>query len=101
MKYAVIKYQGHQYKVSEGQELLVSKLSEESKPEVLLIADEGKVKVGKPVLKEAKLKIKVLAEEEKGEKLHIYKFKAKSRYRRKTGFRPLYSKILIEKISLA
>ena len=101
MKYAVIKYQGHQYKVSEGQELLVSKLSEDSKPEVLLIADEGKVKVGKPVLKEAKLKIKVLAEEEKGEKLHIYKFKAKSRYRRKTGFRPLYSKILIEKISLA
>ena len=101
MKYAVIKYQGHQYKVSEGQELLVSKLSEDSKPEVLLIAEEGKVKVGKPVLKEAKLKIKVLVEEEKGEKLHIYKFKAKSRYRRKTGFRPLYSKILIEKISLA
>lgn len=101
MKYAVIKYQGHQYKVSEGEELLVSKLSEDSKPEVLLVADEGKVKVGKPVLKEAKVKIKVLAEEEKGEKLHIYKFKAKSRYRRKTGFRPLYSKILIEKISLA
>ena len=101
MKYAVIKYLGHQYRVSEGQEILISKLSEDSKPEVLLIAEDGKVKVGKPVLKEAKVKIKVLAEEEKGEKLHIYKFKAKSRYHRKTGFRPVYSRILIEKISLA
>lgn len=101
MKYAVIKYQGHQYKVSEGEEILVSKLSDKSEPEVLLIAEEGKVKVGKPFLKEAKVKIKVLAEEEKGEKLHIYKFKAKSRYHRKTGFRPSYSRILIEKISFA
>ena len=101
MKYAVIKYQGKQYKVSEGEEILVNKLSEGAEPEVLLVVDEGKVKVGKPVLKEAKIKIKVLAEEEKGEKLHIYKFKAKSRYRRKTGFRPVYSRILIEKISTA
>lgn len=101
MKYAVIKYKGKQYKVSEGEEILIAKLSGKIEPEVLLVVDEGKVKVGKPVLKEAKIKIKVLAEEEKGEKLHIYKFKAKSRYRRKTGFRPVYSKILIEKISIA
>lgn len=99
MKYAVIKYQGHQYKISEGEELLVNKLSEDSKPEVLLISEDGKVKVGKPVLKEAKIKIKILAKEEKGEKLHIYKFKAKSRYRKKTGFRPIYTKIQILKIA--
>jgi len=79
---------------------LVDKLLDKAEPEVLLFADEGKVKVGKPILKEAKIKIKILADEEKGEKLYIYKFKAKSRYRRKTGFRPRYSKILIEKISL-
>jgi len=101
MKYAVIKYQGHQYKVAEGQEILIDKLLDKSEPEVLLVADDGKIKVGKPTLKEAKVKIKILAEEEKGEKLDIFKFKAKSRYRRKTGFRPRYSRILIEKISLA
>lgn len=100
MKYAVIKYQGHQYKVAEGQELLVDKLLDKSEPEVLLVADDGKVKVGKPILKEAKIKIKILAEEVKGEKLDIFKFKAKSRYRRHTGFRPQYTKLLIEKISI-
>ncbi len=100
MKYAVIKYQGHQYKVVEGQEILIDKLLDKSEPEVLLIADEGKVKVGKPTLKEAKIKIKILAEEEKGEKLDIFKFKAKSRYRRHTGFRPQYTKLQIEKISI-
>lgn len=100
MKYAVIKFQGHQYKVSEGQELLVDKLVGQSEPEVLLVADADKVTVGKPTLKDAKVKVKVVTGEEKGEKLHIFKFKAKSRYRRKTGFRPIYSRVLIEKISL-
>jgi len=100
VKYAVIKYQGHQYKVAEGQELLIDKLLDKSEPEVLLVSDDGKVKVGKPILKEAKIKIKILAEEVKGEKLDIFKFKAKSRYRRHTGFRPQYTKLLIEKISI-
>lgn len=98
MKYAVIKFQGHQYKVSEGQELLVDKLVGQSEPEVLLVADNDKVTVGKPTVKGAKVKVKVVAGEEKGEKLDIFKFKAKSRYRRKTGFRPVYTRLLIEKI---
>ena len=37
--------------------------------------------------------------EEKGEKVKVFKFKSKSRYRRHRGFRPQYSRILIEKIS--
>ena len=69
-------------------------------PEVLLFADDGKVKVGKPVLKDVKIKIKILAEMEKGEKIEVYKFKAKSRYRKHTGFRPQYTRLLIEKISI-
>ena len=100
MKYAVIKYQGHQYKVAEGQELLIDKLLDKSEPEVLLFVDNGKTKIGKPVLKDVKVKVKVLSELEKGEKIDIYKFKAKSRYRRHTGFRPQYTKLLIEKISI-
>lgn len=100
MKYAVIKYQGHQYKVVEGQELLIDKLLDKSEPEVLLFVDDGKTKIGKPVLKDVKVKVKVLSELEKGEKIDIYKFKAKSRYRRHTGFRPQYTKLLIEKISI-
>src|SRR3990167_4752872 len=101
MKYAVVRIGGKQYKVFEGEEILVDKLADVQKiePEVLLFTDDGKVRVGKPVLKDVKVKVKVLAEIEKGEKIEIYKFKAKSRYRRHAGFRPQYTKLLIEKIS--
>ncbi len=100
MKYAVIKIQGHQYQVSEKDEILVDYLGE-TKPEadVLLISDEGKVKIGKPLVKDAKVTLKVVEEIVAGEKIYVQKFKAKSRYRRKTGFRPKYTKLLVQTIS--
>lgn len=98
-KYAVIRLKGQQFKVSEGDEILVGKLGS-GKPEadVLLVADGGKVKVGKPMVRGAKVKLKVLESEEKGKKLYVQKYKAKSRYRRKYGFRPVYTRLLVEKI---
>jgi len=99
-KYAVVRIGGKQYKVTEGKEILVDKLTDPKKfeTEVLLLVDGEKVQVGKPVIKEAKIKIKVVTDMEKGEKIEIYKFKAKSRYKRHTGFRPQYTRLLIEKI---
>jgi large subunit ribosomal protein L21 len=98
-KYAVVRIKGRQYKVSEGEEVLVDKISEkEPEIEILLISDEGKVKVGKPIVKEAKIKVKVLKEIEKGKKIDVLKYKAKSRYRKHIGFRPQYTRLLIEKI---
>lgn len=95
-KYAVIKIQGHQYKVAEKDEILVDFLGDQKpEAEVLLICEEGKVKLGKPFIKGAKVTIKVLEQEVKGEKIYISKYKAKSRYRRRTGFRPKYTKLLI------
>lgn len=101
-KYTVIRLQGKQYKVSEKDEILVDKITDLKKiePEVLLFVNGGKVKIGKPVLKDIKVKIKVLSELEKGEKIDVYKFKAKSRYRKHIGFRPQYTRLLIEKISI-
>ena len=100
-KYAIIRIGGKQYKVEEGKEILIDKLDDPKKiePEVLLFADSGKVKIGKPVLKDIKLKLKVVTEVEKGEKIDVYKFKAKSRYKKHTGFRPQYTRFLVEKIS--
>ena len=99
-KYAVIAIKGTQYKVSEGEEILVGKLGEKKPdPRVLLLVDDGKVTVGKPEVKNVKVTLKILAKEEKGKKLTIQKFKAKSRYRRKYGFRPVYTRLLVEKIS--
>jgi len=100
MKYAVIRIKGNQFKVEEGKEYLIDKIDpKELKPEVLLVVDGKKAAVGNPVVAKATVKIKVLAEEEKGKKLHVKKFKAKSRYRRKIGFRPIFTRIKVEKIS--
>ena len=100
-KYAVIKVSGKQYKVSEGEEILVDKITSE-KPEitVLLVSDGEKVTLGKPNVAKAEVKVKVIKAVEKGEKLDVYKYKSKSRYRRHIGFRPSYTRLLIEKISI-
>lgn len=100
-KYAVIRLQGRQYKVSEGEELLVDKMNDlKLVPEVLLVADGEKVSVGKPVLKDTKVTLKIVKDMEKGEKIEVYHFKAKSRYKKHTGFRPQYTRVLVEKISI-
>ena len=99
-KFAVIRIQGKQYRVAEGQEILVDKMNDlKVTPEVLLFVDGDKVEVGTPVLEKAKVTVKVLAELEKGEKVDIFKYKAKSRERRHVGFRAQYTRLLVEKIS--
>lgn len=100
-KFAVIRIGGKQYRVSEGEEILVDKLSDTKKitPEVLLFVDGETVEVGTPVLEKAKVTTKVVSEVEKGEKIDIFKYKAKSRERRHVGFRPQYTRLLVEKIT--
>jgi len=67
--------------------------------EVLLATDGDKVKIGKPFVAGAVVTAK-LVKQSLGEKLHVYKFKAKTGYRRKLGFRPHQTVLLVEKISL-
>ena len=100
MKYAVLRVNGKQYKAQEGQEILVDKMLDlKVAPEVLMIVDGDKVSVGAPVVKEAKVSTKVLEPEVKGEKIDVIKYKSKSRYRKHTGFRAVYTKLLVEKIA--
>jgi len=100
-KFAVIRITGKQYRVTEGEEILVDRINDLEKvdPEVLLFVDGETVSVGTPVLTKAKVKVKVLKEIEKGEKIDIFKYKAKSRERRHVGFRAQHTRLLIEKIS--
>jgi len=103
MKYAVIKTGGKQYKVNEGDELLIEKIEAKegdslTLDQVLLLVDEKKVKVGQPLVKEAKVKVKILAQT-KGEKIRVAKFRAKSRYRKVKGHRQRLTKIKIVKIN--
>jgi len=101
-KYAIVKIAGFQYKVAEGDELEVSKLDAEKDKsvdleEVLLLCQDGKCQIGQPLVRNAKVKAKVL-EQKKGKKVRVATYKAKARYRRVKGFRPSLTKIKIEKI---
>lgn len=103
MKYAVVKIGGGQYKVQEGDEIEVDRLPQKEAeaivfPEVLLVVDNGEVKIGQPTVEGIKIQAKVLSHF-KGEKIRVARFRAKSRYRKVRGFRASLTKIKIEKIA--
>ena len=100
--YAIIKTGGKQYKVAEGDTIMVEKLTAEvgdsvAFEEVLAVVSDGSAKVGKPFLEGAKVTAKVEAQG-KGPKIRIFKYKAKSNYRRRQGHRQPFTKVTIEKI---
>jgi large subunit ribosomal protein L21 len=64
---------------------------------VLFISDDGNVISGNPTIKGAKVKATSLGEF-KGAKIIVFKYKPKVRYRRKTGHRQIYTRLLINKI---
>lgn len=101
MKYAVIRTGGKQYRVSEGDKLKIEKLEVEPGKsfdfdEVLLTVNEDKVQIGKPTLS-TKVKATVV-DQVKGEKISIFKYKAKTGYHKKTGHRQKLTLVQIDKI---
>ncbi len=100
LNYAVCEISGKQYKVIPGQTLEVALQKEADKDievNVLLLSEDGKLKIGNPYLKE-KLTLKRL-EDGKGEKIRVSKFHAKANYRRSTGYRSKISKVVLDKKS--
>ncbi len=103
--FAVIKTGGKQYIVREGQQLKVEKLPGKKGDKVdfsdvlLLAEDDGsKVEVGTPILKGKKVSAEI-AEQGKGKKIDVVKYKPKSRYTRRTGHRQPFTKVLITKVA--
>jgi len=99
--FAIIKTGGKQYKVEEGDVVSIEKhASEDGKvtfEEVLLIANGDSIKIGNPMVSGATVTAKVLAEG-KGEKKMVFRFKSKTRQRKKKGHRQLFTKVQILKI---
>lgn len=100
--YAIIETGGKQYRVSPGDVVEVEKLpQEEGAPvtfdRVLLVADGEKVKVGNPFLPGVTVKGTLLGQI-KGEKIIVFKYRAKTNYRRKKGHRQRLSRVRIESI---
>lgn len=100
---AVIKTGGKQYLVKPGDKIKVEKLDKgEGKEivfsEVLLLEKNKKLEIGSPFLKGVKVKGKVL-KQGKGEKVIIFKYKPKKRYKRKIGHRQPFTQVEILEIS--
>jgi len=101
--YAVIKSGGKQHKVSEGEEILLEKLSLDEGDfiefsEVLAVNKDGNLNVGKPLLEGAVVKGKVL-NHLKTKKITVIKMKRRKDYRKKQGHRQNLTKVKIESIS--
>ena len=98
MSYAIISLGGKQYRVSEGQRLLVDRLpTDDGKtftPDVLLVGGDGA-----PALapKDVTVTVKVLGQQ-RGPKIRIGKYKKRTGYKRHTGFRSALTQIEIESI---
>lgn len=102
MNYAIIETGGKQYRVNPGATLEVERLEGEmnddlSFDKVLLYVNEGKAEVGMPYLSNVIVRAKLL-EQAKGEKIHVLRFLAKSRYRKRRGHRQHITRVKIEAI---
>ena len=98
----IVETGGKQYKVSPGETIEVERLpaAEGSTIEldkVLLIADGDKLTVGTPTVDGAKVVAEVLGEG-KRDKIIVFKYKPKVRYRRKKGHRQIYTRLAIKEI---
>lgn len=102
--YAIVDIAGQQFKVSEGQEIFVHKLAAEegssvSFDKVLLVDRDGTISVGSPTVKSASVKATVL-NDQKGDKVIVFKKKRRKGYAVKNGHRQSFTKIKIDSIAL-
>ncbi len=101
--FAVIKTGGKQYKVAQGDVLMIEKLEhngvEVTFSEVLMTADGDTITVGKPMVEGASVVAKVI-EDGKDKKKMVFRYKSKTRQRKKKGHRQPYTKVQITKIAL-
>jgi large subunit ribosomal protein L21 len=102
--YAVIKTGGKQHKVTEGDVLSLEKLEGEDGAqvvfkEVLMVADDQNIKVGKPFVEGATVAGEIIGQK-KGPKIHVFKMTRRKGFKKKTGHRQSLTSMKITKISM-
>ncbi len=99
--YAIIRAGGKQAKVQEGDVIDVERIKhaedEITFRPLLVVGDDGKVVSDSDALDKAKVTATILGEN-RGEKIQVFKYKAKTGYRRNAGHRQTYSRIQVTKI---
>ncbi|MFO7709494.1 MAG: 50S ribosomal protein L21 [Desulfobacterales bacterium] len=101
--YAVVHTGGKQYKVQKGETLRIEKIPGEvgsavTFDKVLMVADGEEIRVGQPVLENARVQASIV-EQDKAKKVLVFKYKRRKRYRRKQGHRQPYTAIRIDGIN--
>lgn len=100
-QFAVIETGGKQYKVQPGTKIKVEKLPTEGESfvfdKVLLVGEGEKVEIGKPYLQGAKVEAKVLRQA-RARKVIVFRYKSKTRQRKKKGHRQHFTEVEIIKI---
>ena len=102
-QFAIVETGGKQYRVSVGDSIAVEKLDGDAGAavtldRVLLVGGDGTTQVGAPTVDGAIVSA-TIASQYRGEKIVVFKFKAKKRYRRRTGHRQSLTKLSITGIS--
>jgi large subunit ribosomal protein L21 len=97
--YAVVRTGGKQYRVQEGRSVTIERLPGEpgdtvELADVLLMADGDAITVGAPVIEGARI-VGTIAEQGRAKKIIVFRYKAKTRARKKNGHRQHFTKLLI------
>lgn len=103
LMYAIIRTGGKQYQVAAGDTLRVEKLQGNvgdtiELSDILMVVDGENVKIGRPVLDQAKVVARI-AEQGRARKVIVFKKKRRQGYRVKRGHRQQYTALTIEQIS--
>jgi large subunit ribosomal protein L21 len=104
MKFVIVEQGGKQFRTAEGGTIEVDRLPNEvgetiTLEDVLLSVNGDEVTIGTPLIEGAKIKAKVL-DHFKGRKILVFKYRARQRYRVKSGHRQQYTRLLIESIEM-
>jgi len=101
--YAIVDIAGQQFRVEKEQKLFVHRLpgdtdSKVNFDDVLLIDNDGKITLGKPIIDGASVSAKILSHV-KGDKVLVFKKKRRKGYQTLNGHRQLFTEIQIEQIA--
>ena len=103
--YAIFESGGHQYSVVEGDVIQVARLETEPGArhefdKVLVVSGEADPKIGNPYVKGARVLADVISHG-RHDKINVFKFKRRTKYRKLTGHRQDFTEVKIGKISLS
>lgn len=101
--YAIVEIGGHQFKVTPNQEIFVNRLADKKGAAVefktvMLVDNDGEIKLGAPYVEGAVVKATVLCDECKGDKVLVFKKKRRKGYKKLNGHRQYLTKLQINEI---